>query len=364
MSTPVHAYGYEMVAPGAPPRRTLRHFTGLAYDEALIEVAGCGICHTDLGFLDHGVRTRHALPLILGHEISGVVQAAGHQATHLVGRPVVVPAVIPCGKCPECKAGRSMICKHQVFPGNDRDGGWASHVVVPAHALCEVPGASTDPDEPLPGQPELTLRHLAVIADAVSTPFAALTRANVGEGDVVIVVGLGGVGGYCAQIAAALGAFVVGLDVSEAKLAMAASLGCGLALDPRADDARALKKRIGEWVAAQGGASTRWVIAECSGTVPGQRTAWGLLVHGAKLLVVGYTMDSIELRLSNLMAFDAEAIGNWGCPPELYPAVVRLVLDGKIDLASHTVFRPLDNLVEALHDVRTHAEARRVVLVP
>ncbi len=364
MPLPITAYAWEMVAPGEPPRRTLRTFEALAYDQALVEVAGCGICHTDLGFLDQGVRTRHGLPLVLGHEVSGFVRAAGHEGAHLVGKAVVVPAVIPCGKCPECRAGRSMICKHQVFPGNDCDGGWASHVVVPAHALCEVPGAPADADDPLPGCPDLTLRHLAVVADAVSTAYAALARAGVGQGDVVVVVGLGGVGGYCAQVAAALGALVVALEVDPGKLASAGSLGCGLALDPRSDDARAVKKRIGAWVAERGGASTRWVLAECSGTAAGQRTAWSLLVHGAKLLVVGYTLDSVDVRLSNLMAFDAEAIGNWGCPPELYPAVIRLVLEGKIDVAGQTTFRPLDNVVEALHDLRLHHESRRIVLVP
>ena len=77
-------------------------------------------------------------------------------------------------------------------------------------------------------------------------------------------------------------------------------------------------------------AQTEWFIFECSGTAAGQLTAYGLLVHGATLCVVGFTMDKVELRLSNLMAFDARAIGNWGCPPELYPEALELVLDGRV----------------------------------
>ena len=65
--------------------------------------------------------------------------------------------------------------------------------------------------------------------------------------------------------------------------------------------------------------STEWKIFECSGTAAGQTSAFNLLVHGATLSVVGFTMDKVELRLSNLMAFDARALGNWGCPPEYYP---------------------------------------------
>ena len=332
--------------------------------DLLVQVAGCGICHTDLGFLDQGVRTRHALPLILGHEISGVVRAAGPGADPLVGKAVVVPAVIPCGVCDDCRAGYSMICKKQVFPGNDCDGGWADHVVVPAAGLCEVPGGTDDFDAPLPGGTGLTLRHLAVIADAVATPWQAIRRAGVVPGSLVVVVGLGGVGGYAAQLARAAGAHVVGIDFSKEKLAEAASLGCGLALDPSVDDAKTLKKKIGAWAKEVGAPDTRWILLECSGTAPGQRTAFGLLVHGATLMVVGFTMDAIEARLSNLMAFDARALGNWGCAPELYPSLVELVLKGGIDLLAHTELRPLDEVSAALDDVRGHRTHKRVVLVP
>src|SRR5512134_2067720 len=93
-------------------------------DEVLVRVAGCGVCHTDIGFWREGVPTRHALPLTLGHEIAGTVQAAGAAWAALVGREVVVPAVIPCGNCGLCAGGRSNVCRHQKMPGNDIDGGF------------------------------------------------------------------------------------------------------------------------------------------------------------------------------------------------------------------------------------------------
>lgn len=356
--------GYELVAPGAPLRKTERSFSPLAPGEVRVEVAGCGICHTDLGFLDHGVRTRHALPLILGHEISGFVREAGVGAESWVGAPVVVPAVIPCGTCRDCVEGFPMICKKQVFPGNDCDGGWASHVVVPSTGLCRVPVNVDSADEPLIPGSALTLRHLAVIADAVSTPYQAIERAGVEAGTVVIVVGLGGVGGYAAQIARSRGALVVGIDVSPHKLASAESFGCGLAIDPSGLAPKALKAQIAAWAVANGGRDNRWVILECSGAAAGQRTAWGLLVHGSTLMVVGFTLDVTELRLANLMAFDARALGNWGCAPALYPDIVQLVLAGSIDLVTHTELRPLDGVADALDDVRGHRTERRLVLVP
>src|SRR5512141_2029902 len=129
-----------MVAPGAPLEQR-----GLANrrpepGEAVVEVAGCGVCHTDIGFLHDGVKTRSALPLVLGHEISGTVREIGEGVDPaLLGRAVVVPAVLPCGECDLCRAGRRAICRQQVMPGNDRHGGYASHVVVPARYLCPVP---------------------------------------------------------------------------------------------------------------------------------------------------------------------------------------------------------------------------------
>src|ERR1035441_53183 len=95
-----------MTAPVAPFER--RDLPARAPDpgEAMIEVAGCGVCHTDLSFLHHGVKTRGALPLVLGHEISGIVREVGAGVdTALVGRAVVVPAVLPCGECDLCRAG-------------------------------------------------------------------------------------------------------------------------------------------------------------------------------------------------------------------------------------------------------------------
>jgi len=356
-------HGFEMVQAGQPLREAVREPGELAAGEALVEVVGCGLCHTDLGFLYEGVRTRHPLPLILGHEIAGVVRAAGAAGEHLVGQAVVVPAVIPCGECADCRAGHTMICKAQVMPGNDRDGGFASHVVVPSRGLCPVPGYSGDPDAPL-GEAGLSLRHLAVIADAVSTPYQAIRRAGVSRGELVVVIGLGGVGGYAAQIALALGALVVGIDLSPARLQAARERGAGLVLDPRAQSPRELKKAIAAWAAEAGAPATRWTILECSGSAAGQATAWELLVHGATLCVVGFTMDKLELRLSNLMAYDARALGNWGCAPALYPEIVELALSGAIDLRGQTELRPLSAIAEAFEDVHEHRVQRRIVLVP
>src|ERR1039458_1071552 len=76
----------------------------LNYGEALVKIAGCGVCHTDISFWHYGVQTKHALPLTLGHEISGTV--VGGDAKWL-NKTVIIPAVLPCGECELCKKGRS-----------------------------------------------------------------------------------------------------------------------------------------------------------------------------------------------------------------------------------------------------------------
>ncbi len=356
--------GWEMVEPGRPLRFGSREVPQLSSEEVLIRVAGCGVCHTDLGFLHDGVRTRHALPLILGHEISGHVEDAGREHRSLVGRAVVVPAVLPCGTCALCRSGRPTICRAQIMPGNDCDGGFATRVILPGRFLCAVPGAGEDPDAPLGPGGKLTLRHLAVVADAVSTAFQAIKRSGLARGGLAVVVGLGGVGGFAAQLAADTGAAVVGLDVDSGRLERAPDLGARLALDPRAVSGKELRAQIAEFARSAGAPETGWTIFECSGTAAGQRTAFGLLGYGATLMVVGFTLEAVELRLSNLMAFDARALGNWGCAPELYPALLDKVLGGKIDVAAHTALRPLSEVAAVLEDVRAHRVDGRIVLVP
>jgi 6-hydroxycyclohex-1-ene-1-carbonyl-CoA dehydrogenase len=321
--------------------------------QALVEIAGCGVCHTDLGFYYDGVPTHHPLPLVLGHEISGTVVDAGAGAENWVGRDVIVPAVIPCGTCEACAAGHGSVCASQVFPGNDVHGGFGTHTVVPAHGLCPVPS----------GQ-KVDLATLSVIADAVSTPYQAILRSELRPGDVAVFVGVGGVGGFGAQIAAAMGAHVVALDVDEGRLSALASHGVSLALRPDELDPKELKRRVRSFAKERGTPSWRVRIFETSGTTAGQTTAFGLLVPGCYLSVVGYTPEKASLRISNLMAFDAVAQGNWGCLPEHYPDVLELVLSGKIVIEPFVEKRPLTSINETFEELRAHKLSRRPILVP
>jgi 6-hydroxycyclohex-1-ene-1-carbonyl-CoA dehydrogenase len=325
--------------------------------EVTVKIAGCGVCHTDLGYYYDGVRTNHALPLCLGHEISGHVVAAGAGAETWMGKAVIVPAVIPCGTCDACKRGKGTICPNQKMPGNDIQGGFASHIVVPMNGLCPV-------DEARLKKAGLELADVSVVADAVTTPYQAVVQAGVSNGDLVVVNGIGGVGGYCAQMAKAFGGTVVAIDVSQPKLDAIAGDIAALTLNAREMQPRDLKGAIGAFAKQRGLRQTEWIVFECSGTKAGQETAFGLLNRGATLGVVGFTMDKVEVRLSNLMAFHARALGNWGCPPELYPKALDLVLDGKVKVGPYVEKHPLNEINKVFEAVHHGEIKRRAVLVP
>ena len=346
-----------MTAAGQPLVANEFEIAPLEADEVLVEIAGCGVCHTDLGYYYDGVRTKHELPLTLGHEISGHVVDVGSDALWYVDRAVIVPAVIPCGHCDACKRGKATICPNQKMPGNDIHGGFATHIVVPSRGLCVV-------DEQRLAAAKIDLADLSVIADAVTTPYQAVVQAGVTKGDLVIVNGVGGVGGYAAQIAAALGATVVAIDVNSGRLAAIREQCAALTLNAREVAPRDIKTTIRNFASQEGLRQSEWIIFECSGTRVGQETAFNLLNHGATLAVVGFTMDKVEVRLSNLMALHARAVGNWGCPPELYPQALELVLNGRVKVTPFVERHPLSEINQVFEAVHAGALKRRAVLVP
>ncbi|MCB1758665.1 MAG: 6-hydroxycyclohex-1-ene-1-carbonyl-CoA dehydrogenase [Gammaproteobacteria bacterium] len=353
----IDGHRWMMTAVNQPFAKQAFEIEAPATGEVTVEVAGCGVCHTDLGFLYDGVRTNHELPLTLGHEISGRVVAAGEGGESLLNRSVVVPAVMPCGHCDLCTRGLGTMCRKQKMPGNDIHGGFATHINVPALGLCPV-------DEDRLANAGMTLAELAVLADAVTTPYQAAVLAEIRPGDLAIVIGIGGVGGYAVQIANAMGASVVAIDVDQAKLDQLRAYGAALTINARETDAKAIKKQVKSFVEERGLRATEWKIFECSGTSAGQASAFSLLTFGSHLAVVGFTMEKLELRLSNLMAFSARLQGNWGCLPEHYPAALALVLEGKIQMKPFVRLHPLEQINEVFTAAKAHRLNERAILVP
>ncbi len=325
----------------------------LKSDEVLVEVAGCGVCHTDLGYFYDGVPTVCKPPLTLGHEISGTV-VAGDAAW--IGKEVLIPAVMPCRKCDLCKTGRGNRCLSQKMPGNSIGiyGGFSSHIPVPSIDLCEIKNRGDFP-----------LSHLAVVADAATTPYQAARRADLRLGDHVIVIGVGGVGQYMVQEAKALGAaMVIAIDIDPERLGLMKKYGADEVINvtgkkPRdvAGEVKAIRKKNG--LPAYG-----WKIFEATGSKPGQELALTLLSFTGKLIIIGFGMQKVEYSISRLMAFDAEIIGTWGCLPEYYSHVLSMVLSGKIALSPFVQTRPMSTIADVFDEAHTQSPDRRIILEP
>jgi 6-hydroxycyclohex-1-ene-1-carbonyl-CoA dehydrogenase len=348
----IEATCWELQEAGRPLACVTRTLADPGHDEVLVEIIANGMCHTDLGFWDGSVKCNKALPLVLGHEAVGRVVAAGEGATGWLDRLVIVPAVLPCGDCAFCEAGRGNACLEQLMPGNDIDGAFATHMLVPAAPLVPVldPPAGFD------------VRLLSVVADAVSTAYQAVRRADLQEGDLAVVVGAGGVGGFLVQIAAALGARVVAMDVAQHRLDLLREHGAEATVSLQGLDARDGRRALREVTRGWGISSLRTKIFECAGVGAAQAQAYTLLARGSVMVQVGFSRDKTELRLGNLMAFDATVHGTWGCPPEVYPEVLELIFAGKVAIAPFVEFAPMAEVNRVLDDMAHHRLTRRVIL--
>ena len=312
--------------------------------EVLIEVAGCGLCHTDLHYLDHGVKTFKAPPIILGHEAAGTIAGVGEDvADFTIGDRVLIPAVLSCGRCTYCRQGRESLCDRMIMLGNHIDGAYAELIALPASDLVAVPD-------------ELSLEQVCVVADAVSTPYHAVKdRGRVRPGDTVAVVGCGGVGLNVVQCAILAGGQVIAVDLSDERLELARALGAAEAINPDRVDRvdKHVKKLTG------GGVD---VAFEAIGTPDTIRLGFDLLRRGGRLCVIGFSHDDVPLSAAKIMFHELEVVGSLGCGGSLYPEIIDLVREGRLNLdpiVSGTL--PLSEINDGFDHMRKGEGVRWVV---
>jgi 6-hydroxycyclohex-1-ene-1-carbonyl-CoA dehydrogenase len=313
-------------------------------DQVLIKTAACGVCHTDLHYIDHGVKTFKEPPLILGHEPSGTIAAAGDGVKGFEeGDRVLAPAVLTCGKCMPCRTGRENICESMVMFGNNVDGAYAEYFLAPAKDIFHLPE-------------EVPLEEGSIIADAISTPYHAIkNRAEVKPGDSVVVLGCGGVGINLVQVAAAVGGMVIAVDISPEKLKWAKKLGADVTINPKEDEkwTKTVKKMTG------GGAD---VAIEAIGNPSTIETAFNSLRGGGRLIVLGYTHKDISVNAGKIMFREMEIMGSLGCRPVDYPKLIELCRMGKIKVKELVTGRfSLDEINDAF-DVLRRGEGLRSII--
>ena len=323
--------------------------------EVLVKIVGCGVCHTDLGYFYNGVPTVSPPPLTLGHEISGVVVAGDKD---YIDKEVIIPAVMPCNKCEICNSGRGNRCLKQKMPGNSLDiyGGFSSHIPVPAENLCIVGDRS-----------DYKLEELSVIADAVTTPYQACVRGDVKDGDNIIIIGAGGgVGVYTTQMVKAFGAkTLIGIDIDDEKLKRAQNYGADFVINSNEKELKEIKEEFKNICKSNNlPHNYGWKIFEVTGSAKGQATALNLLSFVGKIIWIGFGTQKNEFSLSRLMAFDAEIIGTWGCLPQYYYEVLKLVLENKISIKPFIDLKPMSQIKEAFEEAHSGKLFKRIILTP
>ena len=317
-------------------------------DEVLVRVAACGLCHTDLHYIDHGVPTAKHPPLILGHEATGVIAQVGERVTNVaVGDRVLLPAVLPCGSCFACRSGRENICLQLRMFGNDVDGAYAEYVTAPAKDVFILPD-------------EIPLVEGCIIADAVTTPYHAVkNRAEVRPGDQVVVYGCGGVGVNVVQFARLAGGIVIAVDVAEEKLEHALRLGATAVINP-AKESESVAKAVRRLTAGAGAD----IAIEAIGNPTTMKDAFSTLRPGGRLVVVGYSDQEVALNAGRIMYREMEIRGSLGCRPVDYPRVIELARSGRIEVASLVTARfPLEDINAGLDTLRAGRGIRSVVVM-
>jgi 6-hydroxycyclohex-1-ene-1-carbonyl-CoA dehydrogenase len=351
VTVPTKINTWQMVEAGKLEKTTI-DVPEIKAGESLVKVAGCGVCHTDVGYFYDGVPTVTKPPLTLGHEISGTVVAGD-----LLGKEVIVPAVMPCNNCPICDSGRGNRCLKQAMPGNSLGiyGGFSDYIPVPSADLCVVDDKKG-----------MDLAMMAVIADAITSPYQAAVRAGVKEGDTCIIVGgTGGLGVYMTQMCAALGAKeVIVIARNQEKLDRSLGYGGTYTISTLDKDVKAISGDFRAYSKEKKLPNFGLKIFECTGTKIGQEIALGLMTFVSTLMVVGFGMVKTEYMLSKLMAFEGEIAGTWGCLPKYYKPVLDMVLAGKIKVEPFVEFRPMSNILKAFEDAHSGKITQRIVLTP
>jgi 2-desacetyl-2-hydroxyethyl bacteriochlorophyllide A dehydrogenase len=223
----------QLIAPGAPVELRDVPVPAPGPGDVLIRVRAAGICHSDAHYRA-GRSPTAPLPLTLGHEVAGTIEAVGARVTRArAGDRVCVHYLVACGDCFHCRRGEEQFCVTGSMVGHFRPGGWAEFIVVPERNAVPLPE-------------EVPFEHGAVLMCSAATSLHALRRARLAGGETVAVFGVGGLGMSAIQLARALGALdVYAVDLDARKLQVAQSLGAIPVDASREDAAEQIRARTG-----------------------------------------------------------------------------------------------------------------------
>ncbi len=295
-----------------------------AADEVKIKVSHCGICGTDL-HIYHGVMdNRVTFPQIMGHEVSGVVDALGEEVTDLaVGDAVAVMPLDWCNDCPACRAGHNHICHNLKFLGIDTPGAFQSYWTVPAHTLHKLPA-------------DMNLAHGAMIEPlAVACHDVRLGRVQPDE--YVAVLGGGPIGILIALVAKEAGATVLVSEINPFRLQLAQEFGLD-AVNPTEID-------LVEYVNQQTGTAGADVVFEVTGVQAGATVMTDLVRTRGRIVMVAIHGQPKEVALFRFFWRELEMVGARVYEHEDFARAIELAAAGDMPLDKIiTDVRPLTEL--------------------
>jgi len=316
--------------------------------EIRIKVGAAGICGTDMQIFNWAPRMarRMALPRVLGHEVSGVVDQVGDGVTAVgIGDHVSLESHIYCGVCRPCRLGRAHLCNATTYPGIDIDGAFADYVTVPAIIAWKNPND-------LPHETGAMLEPFGIAVHACLEGSGA-------SGQTVLVNGCGPIGLMAVAVARALGAArVIAADLNPVRLKTAEIMGADRAL--KADEVD-----VADAVRDMTGGEGADVGIEFSGSEPGFRTVFDSLCKGGDFRLVGAPPAAIPvdftwwlLKCPRMINIHGRRI--W----DTWQRSTELIYSGAVDLSpvqSHIL--PLSQATEGFELIR-RGEAVKPLLVP
>jgi alcohol dehydrogenase len=300
----------------------------------VVRVGATGVCRSDW----HGWQGNDpdiALPHVPGHELAGTIEAVGPDVRNWSnGARVTVPFVCACGSCAQCAAGDHQVCAHQSQPGFTH---WGSFAELVALDNADVNLVALPADLPFATAAALGCRY--------STSFRAVAhQGRVQPGEWVAVHGCGGVGLSAVQIASALGARVVAVDVSVGALELAAGLGAETGIDATGLTAAEVAAAVGQ--VTDGGAH---VSIDALGSGPTCAGSVLSLRPRGRHVQVGLLPASTVVPMDRVVARELELYGSHGMAAHAYPELLAMVADGRLRpdlLVTHEI--GLDAAAEAL----------------
>jgi propanol-preferring alcohol dehydrogenase len=308
--------------------------------QVLVRIEASGICHTDIHAARGDWPVKPTAPFIPGHEGVGIVEALGDGVTaHEIGDRVALPWLgYACGSCRYCVSGWETLCEAQQNTGYSIDGGYAEFAVADARFAISVP-EGVDPMDAAP------------LTCAGVTTYTAVKVSGARSGDLVSVVGIGGLGHLAVQYAVIAGATVVGVDVHPDKLDLAKQLGATYTVDAAKEDAAAAIQRLG-------GADVAIALAVQPESIT---SAFASLRRGGRLVLVSLPKDGqLSVPIFDTVLKGISVIGSIVGTREDLAEVFALHAAGRTRVVSEE--RKLDDVNASFDDVLAGRTPARLVM--